>query len=103
MAGSILVGHPGVPGFRFSPEQIADHYAHGALIVAIEVDIRRVGKTTETISVHDLAGVDEFHVGGRQASDEYEDTLTKMKNIITNIEAGPLSRRAPVELIARKA
>ncbi len=56
-------------------DQIADHYAHGALIEAIEAGVRRLGKTPETISVHDLAGVDEFHVGGRQASEDFFDQL----------------------------
>lgn len=52
-------------------EEVAKHYDHGALIEAIEVGIRRMGKTTGTITVADLAGVDEFHVGGRQASMEF--------------------------------
>ncbi len=52
-------------------EQVARHYDHGALIEAIEAGIRRIGKTTETITVDDLAGVDEFHVGGRRASIDF--------------------------------
>ena len=52
-------------------EQVARHYDHGALIEAIEAGIRRIGKTTQTITVDDLAGVDEFHVGGRQASIDF--------------------------------
>ncbi len=47
---------------------VADHYSHGKLVDAIRAAVRDMGNTPETISVDDLAAVDEFHIGGRTAS-----------------------------------
>lgn len=49
---------------------ISDHYARPGLLEAIEDGILALGKTTETVSVDDLTAVDEFHIGGRRASEE---------------------------------
>ena len=49
---------------------VAKHYAHGALIEAIEVALRATGIGREVVTVADLAPVDEFHVGGRAATAE---------------------------------
>lgn len=50
-------------------KQVSDHYLHGNLIDAIEAALAAIGKTTDTVSLEDLAPVDEFHVGGRTATD----------------------------------
>jgi ubiquinone/menaquinone biosynthesis C-methylase UbiE len=52
-------------------DAVADHYSHGGLLDAILAGMRDIGKTPETITVDDLALVDEFHIGGRQASEEF--------------------------------
>jgi ubiquinone/menaquinone biosynthesis C-methylase UbiE len=53
-----------------SETSVADHYARGGLIAAIRDGISRLGKTPDTITVDDLAAVDEFHIGGRLATRE---------------------------------
>ncbi|MDJ0942569.1 MAG: methyltransferase domain-containing protein [Kiloniellales bacterium] len=50
---------------------VAGHYTHGALLAAIREGLEALGKTPETVSVEDLAPVDEFHIGGRQASEDF--------------------------------
>jgi ubiquinone/menaquinone biosynthesis C-methylase UbiE len=54
---------------------VAAHYARRDLLAAIEAGVRRLGKTPETVTIADLAPVDEFHVGGRQASTDLLDQL----------------------------
>jgi ubiquinone/menaquinone biosynthesis C-methylase UbiE len=49
---------------------IPDHYARSNLITAIREGIAALGKTTATVTIDDLAPVDEFHIGGRVATDE---------------------------------
>jgi SAM-dependent methyltransferase len=46
------------------------HYTHGRLIQAITDGLAALGKTPETVTVEDLSPVDEFHVGGRTATDD---------------------------------
>ena len=50
---------------------VAGHYTHGALLEAIRAGVKKLGKTTATISVEDLAPVDEFHIGGRVATESF--------------------------------
>jgi len=50
-------------------KSVADHYLHGSLLNAIENALPALGKTIETVTIEDLAAVDEFHVGGRIATD----------------------------------
>ena len=54
-----------------SDEEVSAHYASGGLLAAISDGVSRLGKTPATVTVEDLAPVDEFHIGGRQASDEF--------------------------------
>ena len=54
---------------------VTGHYAHNGLIQAIESGLTRMGKTTDTVTVDDLAPVDEFHIGGRKAT---EDLMVKL-------------------------
>ena len=50
---------------------VSRHYTHGSLIEAISSGLTSLGKTEDTITVDDLAPVDEFHIGGRRASEEF--------------------------------
>ena len=52
-------------------DAVVDHYSHGQLLDAILAGVRALGKTPDTVSVDDLAPVDEFHIGGRQASEDF--------------------------------
>lgn len=48
---------------------IADHYTRSGLLDAIRAGVERLGKSTDTITIEDLAPVDEFHIGGRVATE----------------------------------
>ncbi len=52
-------------------DAVVDHYSHGQLLDAILAGVTALGKTTGTVSVDDLAPVDELHIGGRQASEDF--------------------------------
>ena len=49
---------------------VSDHYARSNLIDAIRERVIALGKTTSTVTIGDLAPVDEFHIGGRNATEE---------------------------------
>jgi len=55
--------------------QVSAHYTRGNLLDAIEHAIDKAGKTRKSITLDDLAAVDEFHIGGRQASEHFLDQL----------------------------
>jgi len=48
---------------------VSNHYLHGDLLGAIREAIVKLGKTIDEIAVEDLAPVDEFHIGGRLATE----------------------------------
>ena len=50
---------------------VAYHYSHGRLLDAILAGVTALGKTPDTVGVDDLAPVDEFHIGGRQATEDF--------------------------------
>lgn len=50
---------------------ISAHYLHGDLLGAIERALQKLGKTIDTVTINDLAPVDEFHIGGRIASQHF--------------------------------
>jgi ubiquinone/menaquinone biosynthesis C-methylase UbiE len=50
-------------------KDISNHYLHGSLLKAIEAALPELGKTTDTVTIEDLALIDEFHIGGRQATE----------------------------------
>jgi ubiquinone/menaquinone biosynthesis C-methylase UbiE len=52
-------------------QNISAHYTHGNLVAAICAGVESLGKTIDTLTVDDLAPVDEFHIGGRQASEDF--------------------------------
>ncbi len=54
-----------------SDEDVAAHYTSAGLLAAIREGVAKLGKTPATVTGEDLAPVDEFHVGGRQASEHF--------------------------------
>jgi ubiquinone/menaquinone biosynthesis C-methylase UbiE len=56
-------------------DNVATHYTHGQLLDRILSGVEAIGKTPESVTVDDLAPVDEFHIGGRQASEEFINQL----------------------------
>ena len=50
-------------------KSVSEHYLHGNLLNAIEKALLALGKTIDTVTIKDLAAVDEFHIGGRLATD----------------------------------
>ena len=54
---------------------VEGHYTHGRLTRAIADGLAALGRTPTTITIDDLGPVDEFHVGGRQATDELMNQL----------------------------
>jgi ubiquinone/menaquinone biosynthesis C-methylase UbiE len=58
------------PAMPFDRE-VARHYTHGSLLAAIRSGLAALGKTPESVTVEDLAAVDEFHIGARQASQDF--------------------------------
>lgn len=59
------------------PEQgeVRGHYTHGRLLDAIRDGLERLGKSPADATVDDLAPVDEFHIGGRVATERFLDAL----------------------------
>lgn len=53
------------------PAIVSAHYTHGGLLNAIRAGLPKLGKTPESVTVDDLAAVDEFHIGGQQASADF--------------------------------
>ncbi len=54
---------------------IVEHYGAAHLLTAIERGVEALGKTTATVTVDDLGSVDEFHIGGRDATSALCDRL----------------------------
>ncbi len=52
-------------------QDVSKHYTHGNLVAAIRSGLGSLGKTVNSVTVDDLAPVDEFHIGGRQASEDF--------------------------------
>jgi len=63
---------------------ISKHYTHGNLLGAIEGSVSKLGKTTSSVTVDDLAPVDEFHIGSRIATAHLLDQLhfTKTDHVL---------------------
>ena len=56
-------------------DAVESHYSRGELLKAIQAGVRQLGKSPDTVSVEDLAPVDEFHIGGRTATETFLDQL----------------------------
>lgn len=70
-------------------KSVSDHYLHGDLLRAIETALSSIGKTTENVTIEDLAPVDEFHIGGRLATDNLIKQLHFSKrDIILDVGCG---------------
>lgn len=54
---------------------VAEHYTHGNLLEAIQSSLAKLGKTVDEVTIEDLAPVDEFHIGGRQATEDFFNQL----------------------------
>jgi ubiquinone/menaquinone biosynthesis C-methylase UbiE len=54
---------------------VSEHYAHGALERAIFEALRAAGKNPDRLTHADLSPVDEFHIGGRQATVDFAEQL----------------------------
>ena len=54
---------------------VAQHYTHGALERTVLDALRAAGKDPDRLEPSDLAPVDEFHIGGRQATVDLADKL----------------------------
>lgn len=52
-------------------QDVSKHYTHGNLVAAIQGGVESLGKSVKSVTVDDLAPVDEFHIGGRQASEDF--------------------------------
>lgn len=61
-------------------EAVARTYAHGALLASIESALDKMGKSSDNVSIDDLAPVDEFHIGGRFATERFMAQLGLSKN-----------------------
>jgi ubiquinone/menaquinone biosynthesis C-methylase UbiE len=49
-------------------QSVSQHYTHGSLENAILNALKAAGKDPERLTHADVSGVDEFHIGGRQAT-----------------------------------
>jgi SAM-dependent methyltransferase len=54
---------------------VSEHYTHGTLLEAIRQGVAKLGKTEADVTLEDLGPVEEFHIGGRQASADFLDQL----------------------------
>jgi SAM-dependent methyltransferase len=57
------------------------HYTHGRLIRAITEGLAALGKIPDTVTIDDLGPVDEFHIGGRAATDDLTRQLHLTKDV----------------------
>jgi SAM-dependent methyltransferase len=60
---------------RTTEEQVAAHYRRSGLLDAILDRLGAMGLGPDRVTVEDLAGVDQFHVGGHQATMDLLDQL----------------------------
>lgn len=54
---------------------VSEHYSHGELLGAIQASLSKLGKTFNSVTIEDLAPVDEFHIGGRLATENLLDQV----------------------------
>ncbi len=54
---------------------VSDYYLHGSLLKAIQAAITKLGKTVDSVTIDDLAAVDEFHIGGRRTTGTFLEQL----------------------------
>jgi ubiquinone/menaquinone biosynthesis C-methylase UbiE len=54
---------------------LARHYSHGSLEAAIRAGLKAMGRVDAEVTPEDLAGIDEFHIGGHEATADLGDKL----------------------------
>lgn len=47
---------------------VETHYTHGNLLKTLELAFNELGKTADSVTLEQLTTVDEFHIGGREAT-----------------------------------
>jgi len=52
-------------------DAVERHYSRGELLEDIRAGVSQLGTSPDTVSVEDLAPVDEFHIGGRAATETF--------------------------------
>jgi ubiquinone/menaquinone biosynthesis C-methylase UbiE len=55
--------------------EVARHYAHGSLEEAVRKGLQAMGRDPRQVEAADLAAIDEFHMGGRQATTDLASRL----------------------------
>ena len=63
---------------------VTQHCTHGKLVEEIRAGIEKLGKSITEVKVEDLGPVDEFHIGGRVATESFLSQLgiTKEHHIL---------------------
>jgi SAM-dependent methyltransferase len=65
-----------------STEQaVSKTYLHGSLLSAIQSALGKMGRSIASVNIADLAPVDEFHIGGRAATERFMAQLKLTENI----------------------
>ncbi len=68
---------------------VSEHYLHGNLLNAIQASLAKLGKTIDNVTIEDLAPVDEFHIGGRLATENFLGQLNlSQKDHILDVGCG---------------
>lgn len=69
--------------------EVSTHYEHGSLIKVIEDGFNREGKAPSDLTLDDMSVIDEFHIGGRQASEEFLDQLQlEERSLVLDVGCG---------------
>jgi len=55
--------------------EIAQHYSHGSLEAEILAGLNAMGRDRSNVTPEDLAGIDEFHIGGHEATADVAERL----------------------------
>jgi ubiquinone/menaquinone biosynthesis C-methylase UbiE len=55
---------------------VEDHYSHPSLLALIKEGLKKQGKSLVNLTLDDIAPIDEFHIGGRQASVDFFSQLS---------------------------
>ncbi len=72
-----------------SAGDVASHYSSGGLLSAIESGLAEMGTSLESASIADLAPVDEFHIGGREATVALCQQLgVKSESVVLDVGSG---------------
>ncbi len=53
----------------FSEDAVAQHYANVTLLESIQDGIEQLGKSVESMTIREFAPIDEFHIGGIEATE----------------------------------